>query len=153
LTRFVTGHEEALQQYRDSGGERLPEGGEAPPNDPWEEDPFHRPQPSQPPAGGGDEDEPMEDGPPEAVLPGPDQDPLQEDRAFCPGFWDSGFDPSPLFPSKAAAGDAAKFEAVAALLAGLLVAQAQGLSDEQTMTGQRLTSRPRPAPGAAGPAA
>src|SRR5262249_55048614 len=70
LTRFVTGHEEALRDYCDSEGARLPEDGEAPPNDPWEEDLFHPRQPSQRPAADSGEDEPLDEDWPEALLPG-----------------------------------------------------------------------------------
>jgi hypothetical protein len=125
LTRFVTGHEEALRDYRDSEGTRLPEDSETPPNDPWEEDLFHPRQPSQRPATDSGEDEPLDEAWPESLLPVPHQDPMPDDPAFCADFWGSCGDTPLLLPSVAVARNAAEFEALTVLLAGLLLAQAQ----------------------------
>jgi hypothetical protein len=49
LMRFVSGPEEALQQYRSGEMERLPDGGDAPLQDSWNKDLFHLPHLSRPP--------------------------------------------------------------------------------------------------------
>jgi hypothetical protein len=132
LTRFVTGHEEALRDYRDSEGTRLPENGEPAGSDPWEEDLFHPRQPSRPTAPDGEEDEPLDEFCPEALLPGPHHPALPDDPAFCASYWERCCDAPGLLPSPAVAGDGAEFEALTVLLAGLLLAKAQELSDGRT---------------------
>jgi hypothetical protein len=60
LMRFVTGHEEALKDYRDSAGARLPLQGEGPAQDRWFEDLFHRQPIPPPPVPDRKEDQPQE---------------------------------------------------------------------------------------------
>ena len=85
LTRFVIGLDEALRDYR--GSEEAPLlRNPGPSNDPWSEDLFYRHLPVQPPVLGQEKDDPTEGGSPEAMLPDPNQNPLQDDggdlRAF-----------------------------------------------------------------------
>jgi hypothetical protein len=68
LMRFVTGQEEAMQQYRDAQGTRLPQPGDGPGHDPWNEDLFHWREPVRPPVHNRQEGKPMEEGRSEARL-------------------------------------------------------------------------------------
>jgi hypothetical protein len=129
-TRFVTGQEEALQQYRDSEAGRLTEGSEAPPNDPWEEDLLDQLQPSRPPVPDGQKDRPPESAPPETRRPGREPGPSRNDGASAPGFWENCCDTPHLLPSTAVDRDGAAFEALTVLLAGMLLGQAPEFSDE-----------------------
>jgi hypothetical protein len=68
LTRFVTGLEEALRDYR--GAEDAPlSRGSGPLNDPWSEDLFHLHRQDRPPPSGREKDLPNEPVGPQAVLP------------------------------------------------------------------------------------
>jgi hypothetical protein len=117
LTRFITGHEEALQQYLGPKGMDLPERSETLANDPWNEDLFHLPQPSRRPAGDGEQGKPMEGGP-EALLPRPD------DRAFLAWSGDRHFGDPLCMPSTAVSRKGGAFEVLTFLAAGMLLAGA-----------------------------
>jgi hypothetical protein len=117
LTRFIIGHEEALQQYRGTNGIGLPEGGAIPANDPWNEDLFHLRQPSRPPVGR-EPGQPMEGDGPEAMLPAPD------DRAFVAWSRDRHFGDPLRIPSTAVSRKGGAFEVLTFVAAGMLLAQA-----------------------------
>jgi hypothetical protein len=118
LTRFVIGQTEALQQYLGAKDERLRENNDSPSGDPWDEDLFHRRPPLLPP--GGQKDERLEDGGPEAVLPGPEQRPLLE-QAVAACFWERCGVGARLLPPVDEVGPGVGIEALAVLLAGVLL--------------------------------
>jgi hypothetical protein len=147
LTRFVTGQEEALREYRGPEQGLLRQGGEAPRHDPWQEDLFHGLQPSRPPLADGNKYKPMEGVPPGAMPSGPEQQLLQDDRVFGACFWDQGFDDPLFFPGAAPARNDAEFEALTVLLAGVALAQARvgsGAREEAGPAWGFLGARPRP---------
>jgi hypothetical protein len=117
LTRFIIGHEEALQQYLGPKKMDLLGDGEIPTGDPWNEDLFHLPQPSRPAAG--DEARPVEGGEPEARLP------AAADRFFLAWSRDRHFGDPFIFPSTAASGKGGVFAVLTCLAAAMLLAQAQ----------------------------
>ena len=91
LTRFVIGLDEALRDYR--GSEEAPLlRNPGPSHDPWNEDLFYRHLPVQPPVLGQEKDDPKASGSPEAMLPDPHQNPLQDDRGAHARFGDERFD-------------------------------------------------------------
>jgi hypothetical protein len=123
LTRFVIGLEEAVRSYRGSEEPRMPADREGAPRDLWSEDLFHRRLPSPPPMQEPQEDEPGEEGNPEARGPGADRGLLPQECMWAAVFRGPGLD-DPRFLSRAAgAGQGAEFEALAVLLAGALLAQ------------------------------
>jgi len=123
LTRFVIGLDEALRNYR---------GSEDPPlrrnpgnlSDPWNEDLFYRHLPAQPSVRGQEKDSPMESGRPEAMLPDPNQSPLQDARSAHVRFGDERFDQPGVLPPSPATRFVAGFKALVGLLAAMLLAPA-----------------------------
>jgi hypothetical protein len=71
LTRFIIGHEEALQQYLALEEMGLPGRGD-PSSDPWNEDLFHLPQSFRSPIGNEDQVRLLENGGSGAMLPASD---------------------------------------------------------------------------------
>jgi hypothetical protein len=130
LMRFVTGHDEALQQYRGGERERLPDGGDAPLQDLWNEDLFHLPHLSRPPVRGREDDQPREDGPPDPLLSGPDENPLLDNEALGDCLWDHCLDDALLLPPITVARKGAAFQALTVMLTGILLVQAQELSEQ-----------------------
>ena len=123
LTRFVIGLDEALRDYR--GSEEAPVlRNPGPSHDPWNEDLFYRHLPVQPPVLGQEKDDQTEGGSPEAMLPDPHQNPLQDDRGAHARFGDERFDEPGVLPSSHAARIVAGFKALAGLLAVLLLTPA-----------------------------
>ena len=115
LTRFVIGQEEALRQYRAEGGTLLPEdGSDAAGNDPWSEDLFQRSPPSPPPDRTREGDKRIEGGGPGAG---------QGRRTAPDCFWEKCSGDPLLMPSATLPGDGANIEALAVLLAGMVLAQ------------------------------
>jgi hypothetical protein len=115
--RFVTGHEEALQHYREAEQARLPEWMGVPEDAVWNEDLFHPRQPTRQPLGN-------QQGGPEARLFDPRQQTLPVDLAFSA--WADGNGDHPRLPSSTpAVGDGDDFATLAFLLAGVLLAQVQ----------------------------
>jgi hypothetical protein len=104
LTRFVIGHEEALQQYRDGEEARRVEDSAAPTDDPWNADLFQGMQPFQPPLPAWDENEPM-------------------GRTAPESFWDRCPEEPVLLPSPAVPRTEADLEALAVLLAGMVLTE------------------------------
>jgi hypothetical protein len=129
LTRFVTGQEEALREYRGSEAARPEESDAA--TDPWAQDLFQRLQPPPSPARAGDADQPRESGLPEALLPTPAPGDAPEE---C--FWDRCADEPLLLPATSGTGDAADVEALAVLLAAML--PAQGSEGSREPGGERV---------------
>jgi hypothetical protein len=119
LTRFVIGQMEALQQYLGAKDERLKENNDSPSGDPWDEDLFHR-RPPLLPLPDRQSDERMEDGGPEAFLPGPEQGPLPE-QAVAACFWERCVADARLLPSVDVVGRGVGIEALTVLLAGVLL--------------------------------
>ena len=120
FTRFVIGLDQALRDYR--GSEEAPlHRNQGPSTDPWSEDLFYRHLPVQTPVLGQDKDDPTEGGSPDAILPDPNQNPLQDDGGDYARFVDERFDEPGVPPSFPAAGIVAGFKALAGMLAILLL--------------------------------
>jgi len=120
LTRFVIGLDQALQDYR--GSEEAPllrNPGLF--NDPWREDLFYRHLPVQPRVLGHEKDDPTEGGSPDAMLPAPNQNPLQDDGRAHPRFGDEGVEEPGVLPSSPAARIVGGFKVLTGLLAVLLL--------------------------------
>jgi hypothetical protein len=97
----VTGHEEALEQYRGAEDTRMSEDTTAPHNDPWAEDLFHLLQPARPPVRTTEDTQPLQEELPELLLPGPIQNPLLDDGVVRACYLDSPLDELPVLPSTA----------------------------------------------------
>jgi hypothetical protein len=119
LTRFVIGQQEALQDYRGGREARATEDKEALPIDPWNEDLFQRRPPLLPPIHDPADDEPMEAGRPEALLPTLDQFRSKAEVAFELRFWQKCADDPRFFSSVGRVPEAAELEVLAILLASV----------------------------------
>jgi hypothetical protein len=123
LTRFVIGLDDALHEYR--GSEEVPmlrNSGSS--QDPWNEDLFFRHLPVLPQNLHGEKDSPMEGDGPEAMLPDAHQIRHHNDRGAPPRSDDGFFDELDFPPSSHADRIVARLEAMAGLLAALLLAPA-----------------------------
>jgi hypothetical protein len=123
LSRFVIGLDEALRAYR--GLEEIPLlKNSGPAHDPWTEDLFFRHLPIQPPGLGQEKDDPMEGDGPEAMLPNVQEHRLQDGREAHARYEDDRFDEPGFLPSFPAAQVVARLQALAGLLAALLLTPA-----------------------------
>jgi hypothetical protein len=136
LSRFVSGHEEAVRQYGGTPAASPRDSGEAPLNDPWSEDLFHLMQPARPLGPGRNEAEPAEGGP-RGLLPGMDQILWQVQRASGPGLWTRSCDPPVFLPANLESHKDAACEALAVFLAGTLL----GLAQARVVTQEKETDR------------
>ncbi len=138
LTRFVIGLDEALRDYR--GSEEAPLLRNAgPSHDPWNEDLFYRHLPVQSPLRGEETDDPADGGSPHTVLFDPHQNLDQNDRGAHARFGDERFDEPGVLPSSPAARILAGLEALAGLLAALLLRPAMsGYISRETEDPDRL---------------